>query len=210
MSWGPEDWEPWVEPVGDEAAGAPAAGETALELVLRLPDRLSKTVAEVGCGVGQRLPFLAAHFGRVIALESHAERLCCARRHARGLGVEFLRSDFIELSSLHGQLDVALAVESAFEREGVDVDAVLAELYRCLVEGGVLLATFRATPRAGRPYPLRLSCDAAPGHPGPIHEIELQYRLRRLGFQGLRIRRLPCTPGPGESLLCTAVRRAHN
>ena len=55
--------------------------------------------------------------------------------------------------------------------------------------------------------------DATPA-PSEFHEIELQYRLRRAGFRGVRIRRIidetvsPATHG--ESLLCMTVRRANN
>jgi hypothetical protein len=54
------------------------------------------------------------------------------------------------------------------------------------------------------------SPDSTDAVPTRFLEMELQYRLRKAGFQGIRIRRIE---GDGEeppSLLSLAVRRANN
>ncbi len=52
-------------------------------------------------------------------------------------------------------------------------------------------------------------CENTTG-PRTFHEVELQYRLRRAGFQGLRLRRFRREPGMAETILSMAVRRACN
>jgi SAM-dependent methyltransferase len=178
--------------------------------LLRIPDRAQKTIAVLGCGTGTQLPFVADHFGRVIAVDPVRARLDRARRHAEGLGIEFCRHDLTCLRPLYGELDLVLALETPGETAKPDVDVALREIFRCLVEGGLMLATFPAVPRRSRPYHLPLGPVSLRSRRRRIHEVELQYRVRRQGFQGLRIRRVRRAEGAGEALLCMAVRRANN
>jgi hypothetical protein len=96
--------------------------------------------------------------------------------------------------------DLVLAVDAVMPST---LDADLWQSHGALADGGMFLATLRARPRAGQPFAM-----GGAGDPVGLHEVELQYRLRRAGFQGLRLGRLRQVGG--ERLLCLAVRRGWN
>ena len=69
MGRGPEDWDRWL---AEREGPRLALPETVFEIerwLGRLPTRETKTVADLGCGLGARLPLLAARFGEVIAVD---------------------------------------------------------------------------------------------------------------------------------------------
>ena len=96
--------------------------------------------------------------------------------------------------------DVVVAADSIGVPSVQQLDAILERISAALVEGGVFLATFPAT----------VSGEPETSGPRTFHEVELQYRLRRAGFQGLRLRRFRREPRVAETILSMAVRRALN
>jgi len=210
MPWGPEDWDALLLDGRTGVHRAPELIEAVEEILLRIPGRAGKTVADLGCGLGSHLPFLASCFERVIAVDYAPRSLCRARDAMAGAGVEFRRRDLRDLKPLLGRLDVAVAIDSILGPRSSDVDRILDQVHRCLVEGGIFLSTFPAVSRRAGPYELRLGESEDVLQPHRFHEIELQYRLRRVGFRGVRFRRFNGTPEREESLLCMAVRRANN
>jgi len=212
MPWGPEDWDAWTLYRRTESERPPLQDEILRDMLAKLPGRRRMTVADLGCGRGSLLPFLASHFRRVVAVDYAPATLAAARGTAAGLGVEFRRRDLRDLTPFRNRLHVAVAVDSIVGPRRADVDRVLEQVHQSLVEGGLLLATFPAAPRSGPPRPVALEGLGEDGDgEGPLRftEAELQYRLRRAGFRGLRIRRFPGGPAP-DGLLCLAVRRANN
>ena len=111
-----------------------------LDAIANFPDGATKTVADLGCGVGPLVPTLAAHFGRVIAVDFAAGMLDRARERCTGLGnVEFLERDLADLSPLAGEVDVAVAVNSLVMPSVRDIEAVLGQVRGILRPGGVFL-----------------------------------------------------------------------
>ena len=173
----------------EERAGRiPSRGpmELVQQLLARLPGRASKTVAHIGPAPLARLRTLATDFERVVVV-------------GRGLG---------DLTLLETRVDVVLAEGTLGRRDPAALDAALEQVLRCLSEGGLLAATFPASPATGAARAMLLRDRAPLPSTLELHEIELQYRLRRCGFAGVRIRRLDSPQGP--CLLCLAVRRANN
>jgi SAM-dependent methyltransferase len=210
MRWGPEEWDIFtVERAGREAEPRPAE-ESLLDLLRRVPGRRLMTVADLGCGSGRLLPFLGRHFGRVIAVDYAPRSLAFARRVSAGQDVTFRRRDLRDLAPFRNSLDVAVAVRSIVGPRPEDVDRILGEIRRSLVEGGLLAAIVPASRRGIAKVPLRLAGDSAGPEILGFHEVELQYRLRRAGFRGVRIRRFEDAGDGRGSLLCTAARRADN
>src|SRR5436190_2783423 len=72
-----------------------------------LADR-RKTAADLGCGIGPLLPFLAHHFGHVYAVDFAPGMLARAREQCRGLAnVEFLQRNLTDPAPLlAGRVDV--------------------------------------------------------------------------------------------------------
>jgi hypothetical protein len=182
VPWRPEDWTEWPREQW-VATGCEGAHTRALRDILRgLPCRERMRVVELTRGPSSRLPYPAAGFARVVTVD--LERTGAVPR------------------ALPPDRDVVVAVASI---EAEDADDLFACIRAALVEGGLFLATFAARPRASRPFPLR----SGPSSSG-FHEVELQYRLRRAGFQGLRLRRFRGEHGEEDVILGMAVRRALN
>lgn len=209
MLWGPEDWDRWSFQHARRQPPPARPREAVVAILGRLPDRESMTVADLGCGRGALLPFLASQFGQVVAIDYAPATLAAARREAAGLGVVFRRRDLRDLSPFRKTFHVAIALDSVLGPRSQDVNRILEEIYRSLAEGGLFLGTFPARPRNGKLVPLLLDGDGSPPPATVLFtEMDLQYRLRRSGFLGSRIRRFEGEGG--DVLLALAVRRAHN
>jgi SAM-dependent methyltransferase len=99
-----------------------------------------KTVADLGCGIGPLLPFLAEHFGRVIAVDFAEGMLARARQRCEGLAnVEFHKRELTELSEFAGRVDVAVAVNSLVLPDTAALDAALGAIFATLRPGGHFL-----------------------------------------------------------------------
>ena len=105
-----------------------------------LADPHRGTVADLGCGVGPLLPFLARQFHRVIAVDFAQGMLRRARERCGGLdNVEFLHRRFTDLAPLAGQLDAAVAVNSLVLPDPGELEAALRSIHTALRPGGHFL-----------------------------------------------------------------------
>jgi SAM-dependent methyltransferase len=100
----------------------------------------TKTVADLGCGIGPLLPFLAEHFGRAIAVDFADGMLARARERCQGLSnVEFHKADLTRLDQFAGKIDVAVAVNSLVLADTAALDAALRGIHDTLRPGGHFL-----------------------------------------------------------------------
>ena len=101
-----------------------------------LADPKHGVVADLGCGVGPLLPFLASHFRRVVAVDFAEGMLTRAREECSGLkNVEFLRRCLTDLENLKGQIDVAVAVNSLVLPDVGELDRALQSVHETLKPG---------------------------------------------------------------------------
>jgi SAM-dependent methyltransferase len=109
------------------------------QTVAKLADK-QKTIADLGCGIGPLLPFLADHFGKVIAVDFAEGMLARARERCQGLtNIEFRKRDLTDLAGLAGQVDVAVAVNSLVLPRTSALDAALRAIHGTLRAGGQFL-----------------------------------------------------------------------
>jgi SAM-dependent methyltransferase len=109
----------------------------ALELVEQTEEM---TVADLGCGIGPLLPFLAERFGRVVAVDFAGGMLERARERCRGVNhIEFLQRPLTDLTPLAGQLDVAVAVNSLVMPEIAQIETALRMIHAALKPQGRFL-----------------------------------------------------------------------
>jgi len=100
----------------------------------------TKTAADLGCGIGPLLPYLAERFGRVVGIDFAPGMLERARERCRGLAnVELKQGPLTDLPALTAPLDVAVAVNSLVQPTVGEVEAVLAAVRRAMRPGGVFL-----------------------------------------------------------------------
>ena len=107
-----------------------------------IPDAAYKTAADLGCGTGPLLPYLAARFKRVIALDFAPEMLkqAAARLSPEAAArVTFLERPMHMLDDLAGQLDVAVAINSIVMPDVRLIDRTLRAIHASLSPGGQFL-----------------------------------------------------------------------
>ena len=111
----------------------------------RLAQRGATHVADLGCGIGPLLPFLARQFAKVPAVDFAEGMLARAKTAAAGhANIKFLQGALTELKPLHGKLDVAVAVNSLVMPDPRDLDASLREIRSCLKPAGYFLGILPA------------------------------------------------------------------
>lgn len=211
MIWGPDEWDAFtIDGAADEDLPPPAGADAVVDLLRHLPGRRRMTVADLGCGKGDWLPFLTRHFAHVVAIDYAPATLALARRAHGDDRVVFRRRDLRDLTPFRGAFHVGLLLDALVGPKVEDVDRVLAQVHGCLVEGGLLVATVPAASRRGGPVPMRLAGHGE-GPPVPrFNEMDVQYRLRRAGFLGIRILRIVGKPGRPDALVAVAAKRANN
>ena len=99
-----------------------------------------RTAADLGCGTGPLLPFLARNFGRVVAIDFAAGMLARARERCREIAnVEFCQCSLTDLDAFRGQIDVAAAVNSLVLPDLDELERALAGIHALLRPGGHLV-----------------------------------------------------------------------
>ncbi len=104
-----------------------------------VPEPSRKTIADLGCGTGPLIPYLAERFESVIALDFAPEMLKCAQRRLRPDLVDrvtFLERPMHDLGDLAGRLDVAVSVNSLVMPDVRLIDRTLGAIRASLRPGG--------------------------------------------------------------------------
>jgi SAM-dependent methyltransferase len=142
-----------------------------LQRLSAVADSATKTVADLGCGVGPLLPFLAKHFGKVVAVDFAGGMLERARLRCQGeANVSFLQRPLMDLSALAGQLDIAIAINSLVMQDIGDLEISLKQIRAALRPGGVFLAILPAMDAVH--YLTMLLVDRALAKGMPIHQAQ--------------------------------------
>lgn len=112
------------------------------EALQAIPGATRKTVADLGCGTGTLLPYLAERFESVIALDFAPGMLRHARQRLQGGAlkrVTFLERAMHELEDLAGTLDVAVAVNSLVMPDVRVIDRTLSAIRKSLRPDGLIM-----------------------------------------------------------------------
>jgi SAM-dependent methyltransferase len=124
-------------------------------------------VADLGCGKGPLLPFLAERFRTVWAVDFAEGMLQRAKARCEGLcNIQFLQQSLTDLAPLHGQLDVAVAVNSLVLPDARELDEALRQVRLCLRARGRFLGIVPAMD--GVHYYTMLLLDRALGNGKPV------------------------------------------
>jgi SAM-dependent methyltransferase len=107
-----------------------------------LPNAAQGTVADLGCGTGPLLPYLADRFGQVVALDfapAMIERAKGRLGPEAAARVTFLQRPMHDLDDFAGRIDVAVAVNSLVMPDVRLIDRTLRAIRASLKPGGELL-----------------------------------------------------------------------
>lgn len=105
----------------------------------------AQTAADLGCGTGPLLPFLAQHFPTVYAVDFAAGMLERARQRCGDkTRVRFLQLLLTDLAALPGPVDVAVAANSLVMPDIRDQEESLRQILAQLKPGGHFLAILPA------------------------------------------------------------------
>ena len=107
-----------------------------------LPDKHRMAVADLGCGIGNLLPFLADRFGSVTAVDFSTRMLRRARQNCGRENIRFVRRSMLDLSCFKDQFDVAIVVNSVLSPQLDEVDRILASIAATLKPSGTLVGVF--------------------------------------------------------------------
>ncbi len=162
------------------------------KILLRFAQQGAKAVGDLGCGIGPLLPLLREHFADVFAVD-FAEGMLERARDANP-GVEFLHRNLLDLTPLHGRLDVAVSVNSLVMPDVGDQEKALREIAACLKPGGHFVGILPAIDSIHYLTMLLLDRALAKGMPLPqarknvtqLNELEMyDWAFGQFRFQGI-------------------------
>jgi ubiquinone/menaquinone biosynthesis C-methylase UbiE len=105
----------------------------------KLPNARELTIGDLGCGVGAFLPWLAARFKSVVAIDFAEGMLKEAKERCKFLkNVTYHHLGFDELNRLPAKLDVAVTMNSLVSSEVTLLDQALTGMKQSLKPGGTL------------------------------------------------------------------------
>lgn len=182
-------------------------------------------VADLGCGTGPLLPFLAEQFTEVFAVDFAPGMIDRARERCKDLAnIRFVHRPLRDFAKEGEKVEVAVAVNSLIMPDLDELEASLTAIYDSLVPGGAFLGILPAMDSIH--YMTMLMVDRARQRGMPSfaarknaavhaeHELfdfafgefrfkglvqhfwqpfEASYRLRRAGFQRVRLRKVTLT-----------------
>lgn len=134
-----------------------------------MPDAKGLTVGDFGCGVGAFLPWLAARFKSVVAVDFAEGMLKEAQVRCKFLkNVTYHHLPFGELSRLPAKLDVAVTMNSLVSADVTVLDQALAGMRQALKPGGTLYGIVPSL--EGLHYHVMLLIDLAVGRGQPLEK----------------------------------------
>lgn len=107
-----------------------------------IPDAQRRTVADLGCGTGPLLPYLAGRFAQVIAVDFAPAMLELARKRlgqSAASRVNFLQRPIHDLDDFAGRIDVAIATNSLVMPDVSLIDRTLRSVRASLTSDGQFL-----------------------------------------------------------------------
>jgi len=111
----------------------------------RLAKEGLRSVADLGCGTGALLPFLAEHFREVYAVDFAEGMLTRARASCQGQrNIRFVQSAMRDVASRVEAVEVAVAVNSLIMADLDDLEASLSAIHDLLRPGGIFLGVVPA------------------------------------------------------------------
>jgi ubiquinone/menaquinone biosynthesis C-methylase UbiE len=105
---------------------------------LKLLDSKNLSVIELGCGIGEMIPFLEEQFKEVHAMDFSHEMIAQAKERNSGGKTNFFVMDMSNMQELEEKYDVAVAINSILTTDMLKLNKMINEIYKILKPGGRL------------------------------------------------------------------------
>ena len=102
------------------------------------------SVIELGCGLGELVPFLVENFKSVTATDFSPEMIARAKARNAGSDAEFLVMDIADMMEMDVLFDVAVSVNSIITSDLAKLNRMIGEIFAILKPGGRLYAIMPA------------------------------------------------------------------
>lgn len=102
------------------------------------------SVIELGCGIGELVPFLDENFRTVTAIDFSQEMIALAKANNPGSDANFLVMDIAGMAGMEASFDAAVAVNSILASDLVKLNRMICEAFKILKPGGRLFAIIPA------------------------------------------------------------------
>ena len=103
----------------------------------------NKSVLDLGCGIGNLLPFLSKTFKKVVGLDFSSAMLKIARKRCKSLNnITILKGDMRNLKQFYSKFDVVTAINSILMPSIEDINIIFSELYNVLKQKGRFIGIF--------------------------------------------------------------------
>lgn len=107
-------------------------------------DSKKLSVIELGCGIGELIPFLEDNFREVSAMDFSPEMIAQAKERNSDGKTNFFVMDMSDMSNLTERFDVAVAVNSILTTDIAKLNRMISEIYTILKPGGRLFVIIPA------------------------------------------------------------------
>lgn len=109
----------------------------------KIKGKKQMTVIDLGCGVGNFLPYLSKRFKKVIAVDFSPKMLDLAKKKCSKLkNIEFVQQDITDMKEFHNKADVVVAVNSILMPSLEKNKKAFQEAFNVLKKPGYFLAVF--------------------------------------------------------------------
>jgi SAM-dependent methyltransferase len=111
---------------------------------INLLDSKNLSVIELGCGIGEFIPFLEENFKEISAMDFSPEMVAQAKERNSESKTDFFVMDMSDMSNITERFDVAVAINSVLTTDIVKLNRMIKEIYNILKPGGKLFVIIPA------------------------------------------------------------------
>lgn len=105
---------------------------------IKILDSKNLSVIELGCGIGEIIPFLEENFKEVSAMDFSPEMIAQAKERNSDGKTDFFVMDMSDMSNIKEKFDVAVAVNSILTTDIAKLNKMISEIFKILKPGGKL------------------------------------------------------------------------
>lgn len=216
----PKDWDKISKSYFEELTSPFAKGvkNPLYSVIEKIKNTKSKSVIDLGTGIGNLVPFLSKNFKDVTAIDFSENMLKTAKKNCKEKNVRFKQLDMKDMKEFYGKFDVAVSINSILLPSVKDVNKIISEIFNILKDNGKFIGVFpslnsvlyyamlvyeqelkngedlarkRTYRTIGKEdYDFLLGILDYEGKQKHYYDFEIEYRLKKAGFKNINIRKV--------------------